>query len=66
MNLLKKLWDFLFGKEEEFLVLEEVAEESDLNKFYDPEEPEETVQHCGSHLRFRKTCPDCLRAVGII
>ena len=62
MNLLKKLWNFLFGKKPE----EEAIEEVDLNKIYDSEEPEETVQHCGSHLRFRKTCPDCLRAVGII
>ena len=61
MNLLKKLWNFLFGKKEE-----EAIEEVDLNKIYDSEEPEETVQHCGSHLRFRKTCPDCLRAGGII
>ena len=61
MNLLRKLWNFLFGKKEE-----ETIEEVDLNKIYDSEEPEETVQHCGSHLRFRKTCPDCLRAVGII
>ena len=61
MNLLKKLWDFLFGSKEE-----ETIEEVDLNKIYDSEEPEETVQHCESHLRFRKTCPDCLRAVGII
>ena len=61
MNLLKKLWDFLFGKKEE-----EAIEEVDLNKIYDPEEPKETVQHCGSHLRFKKNCPDCLRAVGII
>ena len=61
MNLLKKLWNFLFGKKEE-----ETIEEVDLNKMYDSEEPEEAVQHCGSHLRFRKNCPDCLRAVGII
>ena len=61
MDLLKKLWNFLFGKKEE-----EAIEEVDLNKIYDSEEPEETVQHCGSHLRFRKTCPDCLRVVGII
>ena len=61
MNLLKKLWNFLFGSKEE-----EAIEEVDLNKIYDSEEPEETVQHCNSHLRFRKTCPDCLRAVGII
>ena len=61
MNLLKKLWNFLFGSKEE-----EAIEEVDLNKIYDSEEPEETVQHCGTHLRFRKNCPDCLRAVGII
>ena len=61
MNLLKKLWNFLFGSKEE-----EAIEEVDLNKIYDSEEPEETVQHCGSHLRFKKNCPDCLRAVGII
>ena len=61
MNLLRKLWNFLFGKKEE-----ETIEEVDLNKIYDSEEPKETVQHCESHLRFRKTCPDCLRAVGII
>jgi len=61
MNLLKKLWDFLFGSKEE-----ETIEEVDLNKIYDSEEPEETVQHCGSHIRFKKSCPVCLRAVGII
>ena len=27
---------------------------------------ESTVQHCTSHLRFRKNCPDCLRAVGVM
>ena len=52
MNLLKKLWNFLFGKEEEPLVLEELVEE--------------VVNHCASHLRFRKNCPDCLRAVAAI
>ena len=61
MNLLKKLWNFLFGKKEE-----EAIEEVDLNKIYDSEEPEETVQHCESHLRFRKNCPDCLRVVAAI
>ena len=61
MNLLKKLWNFLFGKKEE-----EAIEEVDLNKIYDSEEPEETVQHCGSHLRFKKSCLDCLKAVAII
>ena len=61
MNLLKKLWNFLFGKKEE-----EAMEEVDLNKIYDSEEPKETVQHCNDHLRFRKNCPGCLRVVGVI
>tara|TARA_R110002074_G_C12419881_1_gene655821 strand:+ start:934 stop:1092 length:159 start_codon:yes stop_codon:yes gene_type:complete len=52
MNLLKKLWNFLFGsKEEKPVVLEK---------------PAATVQHCESHLRFRKNCPDCLRVVAVI
>ena len=31
-----------------------------------PAAEESTVQHCGSHLRFRKNCPDCLRAIGVM
>ena len=56
MNLLKKLWNFLFGSKEEPVVLEETP----------AEEKKEVVAHCVSHIRFRKNCPDCLRAVGII
>ena len=41
-------------KQEEPVVLEETPVE------------ESTVQHCGSHIRFRKNCPDCLRAVGVM
>ena len=59
MNLLKKLWNFLFGKKEEEATVEEsMVEESSTE--------DSSVQHCNSHLRFRKNCPDCLRAVGII
>ena len=54
MKILKKIWNFLFGSKEERVVLEEAAVE------------ESTVQHCTSHLRFRKNCPDCLRAVGVM
>jgi hypothetical protein len=43
----------LFSKKEEPVVLEEVVEEK-----------KEVVQHCGTHIRFRKNCLDCLRAVG--
>jgi hypothetical protein len=53
MNLLKKLWNFLFGSKEEPVVLETPAEES-------------TVNHCTTHLRFRKNCPECLRVVAAI
>ena len=56
MNLLKKLWNFLFGKKEEPVVLEEVQEEVTKEK----------VTHCGTHLRFRKNCPDCLRVIALI
>tara|TARA_R100001594_G_scaffold93482_1_gene127774 strand:+ start:330 stop:545 length:216 start_codon:yes stop_codon:yes gene_type:complete len=40
--------------------------------YLEPKKPEIPVyenekavkaEHCGSHLRFRKTCPDCLEAV---
>ena len=30
------------------------------------EKEESIVQHCISHIRFRKNCPDCLRAVGVM
>ena len=53
MNIFKKIWNFLFGSKEEPVVLETPAEES-------------TVDHCNTHLRFRKHCLDCLRAVGAI
>ena len=55
MNLLKKLWNFLFGKKEEPVILEEAVETV-----------KPTVNHCGTHLRFKKSCPDCLRIVGVI
>ena len=57
MNLLKKLWNFLFGSKEEPIVLEESIVEEEVNQ---------TVNHCDTHLRFRKHCPDCLRAVALI
>ena len=54
MNIFKKIWNFLFGSKEEPVVLEETPAE------------ESTVQHCASHLRFRKNCLDCLRVVAAI
>ena len=55
MNLLKKLWNFLFGSKEEPMVLTTPAEENKA-----------TVKHCNDHIRFRKNCPGCLRAIGVI
>jgi len=55
MNIFKKIWNFLFGKKEEPVVLEETAVEE-----------KQTVNHCDTHLRFRKHCPDCLRVVALI
>jgi len=40
-------------KKEEPVVLEET-----------PAEEKEVPKHCGTHIRFRKNCLDCLRAVG--
>ena len=57
MEILKKIWNFLvFGSKEEPVVLEETSVEEKI----------EAVAHCGDHNRFRKNCPDCLRAVGVI
>ena len=60
LNWIKSLFgttgpDYRFVKAEgEPVILEEIAAE------------ESTVQHCNDHLRFRKNCPDCLRAVGVM
>ena len=58
MNIFKKIWNFLFEKKEEPMVLEESPVEE--------EKKESIVTHCVNHLRFRKNCRDCLRAVGVI
>tara|TARA_B100000029_G_scaffold327408_1_gene319815 strand:- start:549 stop:722 length:174 start_codon:yes stop_codon:yes gene_type:complete len=44
---------FFTPKKEEPVVLEET-----------PAEKKEVPTHCGTHVRFRKNCLDCLRAVG--
>jgi len=55
MEILKKIWNFLFGSKEEPVVLEET-----------PAEEKEVVAHCATHARFRKNCPNCLSAVGVV
>jgi hypothetical protein len=42
-------------KQEEPVVLEET-----------PAEEKEAVAHCVTHTRFRKNCPDCLSAIGVV
>ena len=42
-------------KKEEPVVLEEA-----------PAEEKEVVAHCSDHNRFRKNCPSCLSAVGVV
>ena len=55
MEILKIIWNFLFGSKEEPVVLEET-----------PAEEKEVVAHCKDHNRFRKNCPSCLSAVGVV
>ena len=43
-------------KKEEPIILEEIKEEK----------KQEAVIHCNDHNRFRKNCPSCLSAVGIV
>ena len=57
MKILKKIWNFLFGsKKEEPVVLEEAP----------AEKKKDVVAHCSDHNRFRKNCPNCLSAVGVV
>ncbi len=46
---------FFTPKKEEPVVLEET-----------PAEEKEVVAHCSDHNRFRKNCPSCLSAVGVV
>tara|TARA_R100000388_G_scaffold88261_1_gene68497 strand:- start:37 stop:240 length:204 start_codon:yes stop_codon:yes gene_type:complete len=66
--MIKKIWNWIkniFKPERQ-----EIDEHEELYLHVpEPDTPvyenEEAVkaEHCGSHLRFRKTCPDCLEAV---
>ena len=47
---------FFTPKKEEPVVLEETS----------IEEMKEAVLHCSDHNRFRKNCPNCLSAVGVV
>ena len=56
----KKLWKKFFGKTSTPLpekVGEKIVEPTPVVK--------PTPLHCASHIRFKKSCPDCLAAVGV-
>ena len=61
MEILKKIWNFLVGSKKETM---DPIEEKDEPVIV--EEVKEVGQPCESHMRFRKNCPDCLRAVGVM
>ena len=65
MDLLKKLWNFLFGKKEEEFHRDLAGTGSDLG-LEEYTAGEEVILHCESHTRFKKSCLDCLRVVGAI
>ena len=56
----KKLWKKFFGKTSTPLpekVGEKIVEPTPVVK--------PTPLHCATHTRFKKSCPDCLAAVGV-
>ena len=58
MEILKKIWNFLFGsRKKEPIVLEEIKEE--IQEVVKPQRAE----HCTSHARFKKSCKPCQAAV---
>ena len=66
IKYLKKLWKKFFGKTSKALpenIGEKVVKHTptDLPVIILKPKP----LHCGSHNRFKKSCPDCLMAVGV-
>ena len=60
IKYLKKLWKKFFGKTSTPLpenVGEKIVESTPV--------VESKPLHCGTHTRFKKSCPDCLTAVGV-
>ena len=46
---IKAIWEKLFTKKEEVAPVKEVALEK--------------IDHCGTHLWYKKSCPDCRKAI---
>ena len=62
MKILKKIWNFLFGKKKEPVVLEETAAE-EVIVGAPTEMKVESVGHCSGHTRYRVNCDLCNAAI---
>ena len=63
MEILKKIWNFLFGKKKEPVVLEETPVEEEVIVGAPTEvKVESKVDHCVTHTRFKVSCPACVVA----
>ena len=63
MKILKKIWNFLFGKKKEPVVLEETPVEEEVIVGAPTEVEVESVDHCSGHTRYRVNCDLCNAAI---
>ena len=63
MKILKKIWNFLFGKKKEPVVLEETPVEEEVIVGAPTEAKVESVDHCSGHTRYRVNCDLCNAAI---
>ncbi len=63
MKILKKIWNFLFGKKKEPVVLEETPAEEEVIVGAPTEVKVESVDHCSGHTRYRVNCDLCNAAI---
>ena len=67
IKYLKKLWKKFFGKTSKALPenVGEVVRHTSTDLPVIILEPKAAPLHCSIHNRFKKSCPDCLTAVGV-
>ena len=63
MKILKKIWNFLFGKKKEPVVVEETPVEEEVIVGAPTEVKVESVGHCSGHTRYRVNCDLCNAAI---
>ena len=63
MEILKKIWNFLFGKKKEPVVVEETPVEEEVIVGAPTEVKVESVDHCSGHTRYRVNCDLCNAAI---